>query len=423
MSFFVINGKKVLSGDVEVSGAKNEVLKLIPLSLILSGPITIENAPRILDVVKQLELLRLLGGTYEFEGSSLTINAQEISNFTLNRDLSTELRASIVYTGALLSRFKRANIFCPGGCAIGLRSINSHLEAFKQCGVEISLEQNGSYYLEAKKTEGEVSVELAEKSVTATENLILYLAKSSLVATISNFAREPEVMDLVRIINEAGGKILENSDQTLTIEGVEDLSIDSAKVLPDRIEAGTFALAIAVTGGSGTVSPYPQDGLEIFTKTLQNCGVNIKVNDNVAHIEKTEKTIRPFEIETAPYPGFPTDLQSPMSLLAAIAGGSSIIKEKMFDNRLGYIKQLEKMGLKVKFNNPNEVEITGPSSLQAADMESPDLRSGITLLIASLMAEGESIIKKAQIIDRGYERIEQKLNDLGAQIVRREDAS
>ncbi|OQA53190.1 MAG: UDP-N-acetylglucosamine 1-carboxyvinyltransferase 2 [candidate division WS2 bacterium ADurb.Bin280] len=421
MSSFVIKGKKSLNGNVEVSGAKNEVLKLIPLSLILSKPISIDNSPEIEDVKKQLELLRLLGGEYQFEGSQLRLNSQNITNFTLNRELSTKLRASIVYTGPLLSRFKRANIFCPGGCAIGLRSIDSHLDAFRQCGVEISHEANGSYFLEAKKNEGEVSIQMAEKSVTATENIILYLAKSSLVATISNFAREPEVMDLIRIINLAGGRINENSDGFLRIEGVEDLSVERVSALPDRIEAGTFALAIALTGGSGTVSPYIEKDLRSFTKVIRDCNVNISVKDDVAYIEKSDD-IKPFVIETAPYPGFPTDLQSPMSLLAAKANGKSIIREKMFDNRLGYLKQLQKMGLKVEMVGPNEAQIFGPTDFVSCNVESPDLRSGITLLIAALMAQGESIIEKAQIIDRGYEKVEQKLNNLGAQIIRREDA-
>lgn len=421
MSIFKINGKKTLQGDVKISGAKNEVLKLIPFSLLLEETIKINNSPRIKDVVKQLEIFKSISGKYSFDGSTLTLDSTAVSSYLIDQELSSELRASIVFTGPLLARFGRANICCPGGCAIGARSIESHLDAFRQAGVEIKKNGDGTFYLETKQREGVLDINLQEKSVTATENILLYLVKSSFEATISNIAIEPEVIDLIGVMNRSGGDIEIIGDNKLKVRGVSRLSISEVVAMPDRIEAGTFALALAVTGGRGTVSPYPAEHLEAFTEVLKKCGVKIEIENNVAKIEHSDNLKR-FEITTAPYPGFPTDLQSPISLLAAIADGESVINETMFDNRLGYLRELSRMGVRVEILSQNVAKIIGPNSLSPAIMESPDLRSGITLLIAALMAEGVSTIKKAEIIDRGYESIENKLNQLGAEIVRSEDA-
>lgn len=417
MAKLIIDGKTPLDGELVVSGAKNEVLKLIPFSILLEKPLKINNAPHISDVLTQLEIFSLLGGRYDFDGSTIGLDASPISSFEVDKALSEKLRASIVFAGALLGRFGRAKISCPGGCVIGARSIDTHLDAFRQAGVNIRVEK-GTYYLNTNDPRTErFDINLKEKSVTATENILLYLARGKKSASISNIAIEPEVMDLIEIINKSGGKIEVKGENHIEIIGAEELEIDKVCALPDRIEAGTFAIAIAATGGKGTVYPYPAKHLETFTSTLQKCGVNIAVNNDRAIISRS-LDVSPFQIETAPYPGFPTDLQSPMSLIAAIADGKSIICENMFDNRLGYVKELKEMGLNAEIISNNRAEIIGPTNFIARNIESLDLRSGITVLIAAMMAEGKSVLDKAEIVDRGYENIENKLNAIGARIER-----
>jgi len=417
MAKLIIEGGTPLNGELVVGGAKNEVLKLIPLGIILDGSLRVNNAPRINDVFTQLEIFKSLGGRVSFEGQTIDLDASSINSFEVDKALLERLRASIVFAGALLARFGQTTISCPGGCVIGARSIDTHLDAFRQAGVNIKTENDTHILIASSPAQKRLEIHLKEKSVTATENLILYLAKGKLEATVSNIAIEPEVMDLIDVINRAGGKIEMSGENQIEIEGRENLSLDSVEALPDRIEAGSLAIAITATGGEGSVYPYPAKHLETFTKVLQDCNINISVQDDRATISKSSD-IKPFQIETAPYPGFPTDLQSPMSLIAAIATGKSTIDEKMFDNRLGYINELKAMGLNAEIIGTNRVEIDGPTQFTARDIESLDLRSGITVLIAAMMADGESVLNKAEIVDRGYENIEVKLNKAGARIKR-----
>lgn len=419
MANFEITGRTKLNGTLHVSGAKNEVLKLIPLSVLIEGDFEIKNAPNISDVASQIEIFKALGGKSEREGSILKLNSQYLENKALPINLSSKLRASIVFAGPLLSRFKTASIPCPGGCVIGDRSIETHLDAFRQAGVSVQ-KQEDAYILNTEKESGEFEITLREKSVTATENIILYLCKGILEAKISNYASEPEIIHLIETINSAGGKISVINENEIFIKGVQSLKLEEATAIPDRIEAGTFVIAFVATGGEGVVSPYPSRYLEAFTQKLTRCGVNIKIQNNDAIITRSDD-IRPFNIITAPYPGFPTDLQSPMSLIACLADGVSHINESMFNNRLGYLRELEAMGAAISIINNNEADIKGPAYLRPGIIESLDLRSGITLLLAAMMCDGKSILKNAEIIDRGYENIEEKLNSAGANIIRKDD--
>lgn len=419
MAIFEIVGKTSLNGHVNISGAKNEALKLIPLAILLGGDFQMKNVPAISDVVTQSEIFKALGGRADFESGILSLNSSGISSFKIPDELSAKLRASIVYAGPLLAKFGRAEFSCPGGCVIGARSIETHLDVFAQAGVKIE-QEDGYFSLDAREVKDkQLNIELSEKSVTATENIILFLCLGSNHAKIKNVAVEPEVMHLIKVINDAGGNISIENDNVLVVSGVQELSLDVAEVIPDRIEAGTFAIAIAATGGEGTVDPYPAEYLESFTQKLIESGVDITIDGSRAIIKKSSN-LRPIQIETAPYPGFPTDLQSPMSLVAAVADGKSFIKESMFDNRLGYLKELESMGLRVSILNEHEAEIEGPTEFKPKVIDSLDLRSGITVLIAATMSQGKSILKKAEIVDRGYEKIETKLNSLGAKIKRSE---
>ena len=416
MGSFYIKGPKKLSGKVRISGSKNEALKLIPLSICVKGAVTIKNVPKILDISSQLEIFEHLGGTYKFD-EDLTLDATKVSRSSALCDKAKSLRASIVYLGPLLARFKKAQVPFPGGCAIGSRPIDTHLDAFRDLGANITID--GSVVSLAI---GEVTADritLKEKSVSATENVLLFLSAIKSRVKVSNCAVEPEILHLVEILKEAGARITQVDDRTFDVEGSEDLEIEHIEVMPDRIEAGTFAIAFLATGGEGEITPFEEDHLGSLVDVLRGCGatINIDKNKRVCKVAPA-KEYKSFKIRTGPYPEFPTDLQSPMALIASRANGTSSINETMFENRLGYLKNLGKMGLKYGIVDKHNANITGLTDLSASRLESPDLRSGITMLLAAIMANGESRIDMAEIIDRGYENIEVKLNKLGADIKR-----
>ncbi|MDH4358538.1 MAG: UDP-N-acetylglucosamine 1-carboxyvinyltransferase [Candidatus Berkelbacteria bacterium] len=418
MNKFIIRGGKSLRGRVEISGAKNEALKIIALSIILRGELTIKNTPIIRDVLTQLEILKSLGASFSLDEHTLQINSAAISSGDIKSPLAAQLRASIILVGPLLSRFGEVETLCPGGCLIGARSIDTHLNAFSQLGAEISTEKDKiKLSLEAPKKE---RVRLKERSVTVTENMILYLAGKPGKVTVENCAIEPEIIGLIEAVRKSGAKVDFESERAISIEGSADLSLSEVEIMPDRIEAATFAIALLVTGGEGEIRPFQKDFHEAFLKKLGEAGANYQVEADTLKILKTG-SFRPIDVETAPYPGFPTDLQSPISLIAAKANGISNINEKMYEGRLQYLNQLEKMGVRVKIIDVHRAQIEGPCRLRSTKIESLDLRAGITLLIAALIAEGETVIQGAEIIDRGYEKVEEKLRNLGADIERETD--
>lgn len=416
MGSFYIKGPKKLSGKVRVSGSKNEALKLIPLSVCLKNVVTIKNVPKILDISSQLEVFRHLGGTYKFD-EDLVLDATKVSGSSIVCDKAKSLRASIVYLGPLLARFKKAQVPFPGGCAIGSRPIDTHLDAFRDLGAKITTEGNVVSLTIADVTTDRVT--LKEKSVSATENILLFLSAIKSKVTVSNCAVEPEILHLIEILKRAGAKIKQVDDRTFDVEGSEDLEVEHIEVMPDRIEAGTFAIALLATGGEGEIAPFEKEHLGSLIDVLRRCGATIDVDkDKRICRVASAKEYKSFKIRTGPYPEFPTDLQSPMALIASRASGVSNINETMFENRLGYLEKLGRMGLEYEIIDKNNASITGPADLRASRVESPDLRSGITMLLAAVMAKGESRIDMAEVIDRGYENIEVKLNKLGADIKR-----
>jgi len=415
MSIFKINGPVQLKGNVKVSGAKNEALKLIAFAILLKTPVCIKNIPNIVDVERQLEIFKFLGGKIKRIGSDIELDSSNVEKFDISKSTANKLRASLVYLGPLLSRFSQAIILQPGGCQIGERPIETHLDAFRQLGATITEEKERIILnIDTIKC---YKVVLREQSVTATENIAMYAAGQEEKITIENCATEPEITALLDEMVKSGAQISGIGTRTLTIQGSKNLKLQTIEVIVDRIEAATFAIAFAATGGEGTIAPFPDKDLESFVDVLKKCNVQIEINNNMARISKSEKIV-PFSISTSPYPGFPTDLQSPMSLLASRANGVSHIEETMYENRLGYLNELQKMGLDVTFDGVHKADIRGPVQLNPTTIHSLDLRSGITLLIAGLMSDGETIIKDAQIIDRGYENIEDKLSHLGAKIKR-----
>lgn len=416
MGSFYIKGAKKLCGEVNISGSKNEALKLIPLAICIKSEISIGNVPKILDINSQLDVFKFLGGKVEFN-ERLILDSRNINNSSIVCESAKSLRASIVYLGPLLARFKRAQIPFPGGCAIGLRPIDTHLNAFRALGANVTHENDTiTLTIDDIKTE---KITLDERSVSATENILLFLSAINCKVLVSNCAIEPEIMHLVGILNNAGARIRLVNDRMFKVEGCDNLTTNSIEVMPDRIEAGTFAIAFLATGGEGEIKPFESEFLKNIIDVLRECGANIEIDSErkICRI-KSSKYYKTFSIKTGPYPGFPTDLQSPMALIASRAQGVSEIHETMFENRLGYLESLGKMGMKYKIIDKSRVQIYGPCDLKSSNLESLDLRSGITMLLAGIMAEGESVIKNAEVIDRGYENIEEKLIKLGADIKR-----
>jgi len=415
MSKFKILGPTELSGEVRVSGSKNEALKLIPFSVLLKNKVVFNNVPKITDVIKQLEIYSLIGGKYAFEKGSLTLDPSGIKSFDIVSDKARQLRASLVYLGPLLAKFGKVRIPYPGGCKIGQRPIGTHTDAFKQLGAETKQVGDGLEITlnQVKKTK----VSLAERSVTATENVIMYAAGIDDEIEIKNCATEPEISALLDVIESSGAKVMGRDTRNLKIKGSRELNLKEADVIADRIEAATFAIAFVATGGEGKITPFPKSQLESFTDVLESCGVKIEYQDGSAMVRKSTE-LKPFTIKTAPYPGFPTDLQSPMSLVAARASGTSEIEETMYENRLAYIDELKKIGLEAEVLSEHRVKIHGPAKFRPTRIRSLDLRSGITILIAGLMTKGETTIESAEIIDRGYENIEDKFAQLKANIKR-----
>jgi len=414
MENFIINGPSKLRGRVEISGSKNEALKLIPLAISLKNKVRIGNVPRINDIFSQLEIFQILGGKAVFE-KNLMLDATRIDKYSTVCKPSRNLRASIVYLGPLLSRFKKVQFPFPGGCAIGSRSISTHLEAFRDLGASIK-ERSDTVCVSLERVSSE-KIKLREKSVSATENVFLYLASTDNDVVVENCAIEPEIMHLADILRAGGAKIDALSERAFRIKGSACLGIEEIEVMPDRIEAGTFLIAFAATGGAGEIFPFQAKYLETPLRILKSCGVKFECADNKCTVFESS-SLKSFEIVTSPYPGFPTDLQSPMALIASRSAGTSVLREEMFENRLNYLDILSKMGLKYKLVNKHEAQIIGPSDLNSAEVVSPDLRAGITILVAATMAKGRSVIKGAEVIDRGYENIEEKLSKLGANITR-----
>ncbi len=416
MTRFRIIGETPLVGNVKISGAKNEALKAIALSLVIRNQFNISNAPQILDVLNQGRILKSTGSTVKYENDNIIIDTKTATNFDLTNTIAGKLRASIVFAGPLLARFKSVKLPYPGGCLIGARSIETHLDAFRQAGAKIS-EHKRIFSIKIDEFRDSTII-LKEKSVTATENLIMYASAIPFETKIENCAIEPEIINLLKNLRKSGAQIEGIGTRSLTIKGSSSLQLKNYDIIPDRVEAGTFLCAMIASGGEGEISPYPTDQLDSFTRLVKSTGANFEVINNKAIVKKSHFPLKPFSLATGPFPEFPTDLQSPMSLLALRADGVSMIVENMFENRLGYINVLKKMGADTSLIDAKTAEINGPCDLSSANIESPDLRSGITLLLAATMSNGETFIDKAEVIDRGYEKVDEKLRTLGANIER-----
>ncbi len=415
MSKFIIQGGIPLRGEVRVSGSKNSALPILAATLLTNQECQISNVPDISDIQVMLEILKKLGAQIERQGNKVKISAKNITNFKPDPTLVIQMRASVLLLGALLGRSNKVVLAHPGGCLIGPRPIDIHLDAVRKLGAEVKV-RKGLYYITAKRLRGSKIVPRG-LSVTATENILMASVLASGKTVIKLAACEPEVEDLAKFLKKMGAKIRGEGTHCLEVEGVGKLYGAKHNVIPDRIEAATYIIAGAATGGDVVVKDLNPDHLESFLNKLEEIGVKFNVGRNYVHVLPSER-LRPGEIKTAPYPGFATDYQAPLAVLLTKAWGKSIIFETIFEERLNYLQELAKMGARVKILNPHEAEIIGPSKLQGTRLTTYDLRAGATLILAALSAKGVSEIEGIEIIDRGYENIERKLVSLGAKIER-----
>lgn len=418
MSKFIIQGGNSLEGEVVISGAKNAALKLMAAALLTNEPIHLSNVPDIRDIRTMAEILRKLGVTIEFQDNAMTISATHLKHIAPDYQLVKHMRASVVIIGPLLARTGEVSIPQPGGCLIGSRPIDTHINALRAFGV--TLEENNDFYqftVPAKGLQGN-KVILNEMSVSATENALMASVLAHGQTEIHLAAAEPEIVNLAELLIKMGADIEGAGTPVIRVRGVKKLHGAEHEVIPDRIEAGTFAIAAAVSRGDVRIRNVIPDHLNIVIQKLQQANVTITIEDNsVLHIKPTTM-FRPINIDTRPFPGYPTDLQAPLSVLMTQANGTSRIFETMYEGRLGYVKELEKMGAEIKTLDAHTVIINGPTPLYGKEITSFDIRAGATLIIAALIAQGESMIDRVELVDRGYEKIEQRLSALGAQIHR-----
>lgn len=415
MKQIIIEGGNTLSGNIKIGGAKNNVVALIPACLLSQGTIKIRNVPNISDKDALIQIMNLLGAKVEngHNPSELIVNTTNLQNVTIPDNLSRSLRASYYFMGALLGRFKHAEVYLPGGCNIGSRPINLHLKGFEALGATITKDKD-KYILDSEKLIG-APINLDFASVGATINILLASVLAEGITTITNAAREPEIVNIAEFLNSMGAKITGAGSSTIVIEGVPKLHPHDITVIPDRIEAGTYVIIGALIGDNLCIEGVVPKHLEALLNKLTEMNVKYKLDQDKIYISKCDH-IKPVNVKTLVYPGFPTDLGQPIQVLLTQAEGISYFDETIFENRMMHVKQLIKVGADIKVLDTTHAEIKGPVNLIGADITATDLRGGAALVLAGLIAKGETRISDADHILRGYERIIQKLSKVGAKI-------
>ncbi|VAW52425.1 UDP-N-acetylglucosamine 1-carboxyvinyltransferase [hydrothermal vent metagenome] len=416
MNKLLINGGITLDGNVRISGAKNAVLPILAATLLADGPATIENVPHLHDVTTTVELLGCMGVMVSIdEKLSVEVDSSTIENYTAPYHLVKTMRSSILVLGPLLARFGEAEVSLPGGCAIGSRPVDLHIKGLQDMGAEIDV-SNGYIHAKASRLKGTRLV-MDIVTVTGTENLMMAAALADGETIIENAAREPEVIDLANFINAMGGKISGAGTDTITIEGVEKLNGTRYRVLPDRIETGTYLVAAAITGGKIMVKDTDPKLLDAVIDKLRESGAKLEVGDDWISLDMEGKRPKAVSIRTAPYPAFPTDMQAQFAALNTIAEGTATVVETVFENRFMHVQELKRMGADIEIEG-NTAIIRGVDALTSAPVMATDLRASASLIIAGLVASGETEVQRIYHIDRGYENIEEKLALLGAKIRR-----
>ena len=418
MDYFEINGLKKLNGLVEVSGAKNAVLPLMAAAILNRGNIKISNVPTLSDSITMSKLLEEMGAKVQFSSNnSISVDSSNLNKPFAPYDLVKTMRASFYVLGPLIARFGEAKVSLPGGCAWGPRPVDFHLDGLKALGVKISIE-NGYVVADGRSLKGN-KIHFPKISVGATGNVLMAAILAKGTTVITNAAAEPEIQQLCQMLNQMGANISGIGSNTLTIKGVDSLkSIENISVIPDRIEAGTFLIAAAAIGGEVKVANIIPEHLESVVQCLKKANINIEVADNSIIIKSRTNDILPTNIETNEYPGFPTDLQAQWMMLMCLAKGISTIKENIYYDRFTHIMELNRLGCNIKLKD-SVATIKGDRSLIGADVMSTDIRASAALIIAALCAKGVTKISRVYHIDRGYDKIEEKLTNIGAEIFRK----
>lgn len=411
----LINGNIPLQGEVNINGAKNAAVAVIPAALMAEGEVIIENLPFIEDVFAIDEILYHLGAEIEYgENHSLKINTKNLKSISAPYETVKRIRASYYLIGALLARFGKAEVAMPGGCNFGVRPIDQHIKGFRLLGADVKIE-NGIIKAYADKLKG-AHIYLDVVSVGATINIMLAACMAEGVTIIENAAKEPHVVDVANFLNAMGAKVIGAGTDTIRIQGVSKLYPTRYAIIPDQIEAGTFMIAACVTRGHVVVKNIIPIHLDSLTAKLEEMGANVKTYEDAIEVW-TNKRLSATNIKTMPYPGFPTDLQPQMAVLLSLCDGVSIINEGVWENRYQYVEELKKMGANIKVEGRLAI-IEGQEMLMGSQVSATDLRAGAALVVAGLAAKGETLINNIKNIDRGYENIDQKLKNLGADIKR-----
>ncbi len=414
MDKLAIQGGAPLSGEVAVSGAKNAALPILCAGLLTAEPLIVSHVPDLRDVATNIKLLQVMGARVQRDGDKVIVDAGKVSELVAPYDLVKTMRASVLTLGPLTARFGEARVSLPGGCAIGSRPVDLHIKGLQAMGAEIAIE-HGYMHAKAKRLKG-ARIFFDTVTVTGTENLMMAAALAEGKTVLENAAREPEVVDLANCLSAMGAKIEGHGSDIITVHGVKELHGANYRVMPDRIEAGTFLAAAAATGGNITVTDVRAEILDAVLDKLREAGANVKVHSDAITLSVRGRP-KAVNVRTAPYPGFATDMQAQFMALNAIAAGTGVITETIFENRFMHVQELRRLGAQIDIQG-NTAVVRGVDKLEGATVMATDLRASACLVIAGLAAQGETIIDRIYHLDRGYERIEQKLSKLGAQIRR-----
>ncbi len=412
MSKFIIEGGKRLEGEVRISGSKNAALPIIAATVLNAGKTTLYNVPEIQDVQTMFEIIKEIGGKVTKKRNKIIIDTSKVHIYEIPDNLMRQMRSSVILAGALIGKYHKARFSCPGGCDIGSRPIDLHLKGFEKLGVNIK-EEYGEIVCDVEKIIG-TQINLDFPSVGATENIILGACLGEGTTIITNAAREPEIEDLIKYLNKAGAKIKGAGTGRVEVTGVKKLSEVSYNIMPDRIEAGTYLVAGAITGGKVKITNANPQHIEPVLNKLEEANCKLTIEKNSIQID-APKRIKAVDIKTMPYPGFPTDMQSIFGALLSTAKGTSIITENIFESRYKYTQELNRMGAKIKVEGRTAI-IKGTKRIQGANVVANDLRGGAAIILEALVAKGTTQIDNIHYILRGYEKIEDKLRKLGAKI-------
>lgn len=412
MKQIIIEGNNYLEGTINISGAKNSAVALVPASLLSDDIVTIDNIPDISDIDALNEILKYLGAKVDRNATSMTIDSRNINNKEIPESISSKLRASYYFMSALLGKYKHVEMYFPGGCSIGARPIDQTLKGFRALGATV-VEENNKFIIDAEELVGN-NVYLDMPSVGATINTILVAVRAKGKTVIENAAKEPEIVNVATFLNQMGAKIRGAGTSKITIIGVEKLGKCYIEVIPDRIEAGTYIIAGALMGKNLKINNIIPGHVEMLLSKMKEMGVNMEIGEDYVTVSKTDN-LKPVSVKTLGYPGFATDLQQPLTTLLTQCSGVSKLEETIYENRFQNVEYLNLMGADIKING-RVIDVKGPSKLIANTVKATDLRAGACLVLAALAAEGKTTITDASHVLRGYEKIVEKLTAVGAKI-------